>query len=460
MLIELLRASADRDSRRALVVSDSRTATVGEVLARAEAAGAELARRRPRRLACVIEDVASLVAVLCGAAASGTEVCVCPTYFDDAALNELLDSLDAALVVTDTGRRPAGRDVVTVAELCAPSGAAEDSYDLAEDPELLILTTGTTGKPKPTRQRWSRLVAGIANDPGSRWLLTYNVNQFAGIQVLLHVLVNDGTIVVPASRRPTDAAAAIAEHGVTHASGTPTFWRLLLVDAGSSAGIGQHEMPLRQITLGGEVVPGDLLERLHRAFPAARITHIYAGTEFGSAVAVSDGLPGLPASLLERADGGRAQLRVVDGELQVRSTVGMVGYADDDEIAGEWFPTGDLVEVSGDRVMFVGRINDRINVGGTKVSPHAIEAAVHAVDGVALAAAYGKPNPITGSIVAVDVVAAPGHDPAVLKEAIRRGCEALPPAARPRLIRFVDTIEQRGGKVVRAAAADAGGSLR
>jgi acyl-coenzyme A synthetase/AMP-(fatty) acid ligase len=101
--------------------------------------------------------------------------------------------------------------------------------------------------------------------------------------------------------------------------------------------------------------------------------------------------------------------------------------------------------------MFVGRINDRINVGGTKVSPQMIEEAVYSVGGVQLAAAYGKPNPITGSIVAVDVVAAAGHDPGELKREIRARCDRLPPAARPRLIRFVETIEQRGGKTVRPA---------
>jgi acyl-coenzyme A synthetase/AMP-(fatty) acid ligase len=444
MLIELLRESAERDAQRPLVISDRGPVSVGEVLARAEGVASRLAHGDITLLACVIEDVASLIAVICGAAAADVTICICPTYFDDDSLDDLMASLGSPTVVADTPHRPAKCDVVAVAELTAP--IAQPIASAAEDPQLLILTTGTTGKPKPTRHAWSRLVAGVAADRGSRWLLTYNVNQFAGIQVLLHVLVNDGSIVVPASRRPGDAARAVAEHRVTHASGTPTFWRLLLVDADRSA-----EVSLQQITLGGEVVDGDLLDRLREAFPAARVTHIYAGTEFGSAVAVSDGRPGIPIELLDRDDGGRTRLRIVDGELQVRSRVGMLSYLDGADVTEEWIATGDLVEIVEDRVMFTGRINDRINVGGTKVSPQTIEEAVYSVDGVALAAAYAKPNPITGSIVAVDVVAAPDVDTTALKDAIRRRCEKLPPAARPRLIRFVTSIEQRGGKIVRAA---------
>ncbi|HVT20264.1 MAG TPA: class I adenylate-forming enzyme family protein [Mycobacteriales bacterium] len=433
MLIDLLRASADRDPDRALVVTDSSVAPVGQVLAQAEGVAAGLAARGIGRIACLVDDVGPLLAIMCGAAAAGVEICICPTYLGAEALDEVLAAIGNPMVVTSVS------DLLDD-EPGRPPGSADD-------PGLLILTSGTTGRPKATRHRWSRLVAGVASDPRSTWLLTYNVNQFAGIQILLHVLVNDGTLVVPRSRRPDDVVSAVARHGVTHASGTPTFWRLLLAQAAEAEGLA-----LRQITLGGEVVPGDLLRRLAERFPDARITHIYAGTEFGSAIAVSDGLPGIPVELLERG-GGRAQLRVVDGELLVRSTVGMVGYAGDADVPGsEWFATGDLVEEVGDRLIFTGRVNDRINVGGTKVSPHQVEDVVYAVDGVRLAAAYGKPNPITGAIVAVDVVPEPGRDQAGLKQAIREACEQLPAPARPRLVRFVDSLEERAGKTIRGAA--------
>lgn len=449
MLIELLRSSAARDPHRPFVVTATDLVSTKELLARSEAVAANLVRESVPRLACLIGDVADLIAVVSGATAAGVEVCICPTYLDQAGIDELIARLGCPPVATDGTQWPLGARILPVATLTSRTEAVPSDADPVEqrdDPGLVILTTGTTGAPKPTRHSWTRLLAGVAGTgPGAVWLLTYNVNQFAGIQVLLHALVNDATIVVPKSRRPIDAIAAIRTHGVTHASGTPTFWRMLLVNIDD----GGPTLRLRQVTLGGEVVPEELLDRLRTFFPEARITHIFAGTEFGSAIAVSDGRPGLPVSLMERSEGGRAQIRVVDGELQVRSAVGMIGYLDDRDVASDWIPTGDLVERVGDRLLFIGRINDRINVGGTKVSPHSVEEVVHRVPGVAMAAAYGKSNPITGAIVAVDIVAVDAVDRDELKSAIRVACQALPPAARPRLIRFVDELAERGGKVTR-----------
>jgi acyl-CoA synthetase (AMP-forming)/AMP-acid ligase II len=450
MLIDLVRSSAARDPARPVVVTTERSTTVGELLQRAETVAARLAELAPRRLACLIDDTADLLAVLCGAAEAGVEICICPTDRDQATIDALLVALGKPAVATDGARQLGSAAILPVAELVAATQTVAPPA-AADDPGLLVLTTGTTGAPKPTRQRWSRLLGGVVETtPGAVWLLTYNVSQFAGLQMLLHTLVNDATIVVPVTRQPIDAAEAINRHHVTHVSATPTFWRLLLVNAAA----GGPPLPLEQITLGGEVVPGELLDRLHDAFPSARITHVYAGTEFGSTIAVSDRRPGLPAALLERTDQSRPQVRVVDGELQVRSTVGMVGYLGESDLDSEWIPTGDLVERTADRLVFTGRINERINVGGTKVSPHLIEAVVHAVPGVAMAAAYGRPNPITGAIVAVDVVPVEGVDTDALKTAIGAACQSLPPAFRPRLVKFVAELAQRGGKVTRPGSSD------
>ncbi|MBO0768215.1 MAG: long-chain fatty acid--CoA ligase, partial [Solirubrobacterales bacterium] len=323
----------------------------------------------------------------------------------------------------------------------------------APDPDapapVLILTTGTTGAPKGARHDWRRLLAGVhvpAGVDAPRWLLACNLNQFAGIQVLLHALASAGSLVVPASRRPADVAAAIAEHGVTHASGTPTFWRLLSreLDPQSAA-----QLPLAQITLGGEAASDQLLSALRELFPQARISHVYAGTEVGSVVSVSDGRAGLPVSLLEGDGSAHASFKIVDGELHVRSDVGMLGYQAGADDAAGWRATGDQVEVRDGRIQFVGRSSEIINVGGAKVHPLPVEQLIGSVPGVQIAAVYGRPSPITGQIVSADVVAAPGHDVQALEAEIRQACEALPAAGRPRRIRFVDQVQTRGHKVVR-----------
>ena len=172
-------------------------------------------------------------------------------------------------------------------------------------------------------------------------------------------------------------------------------------------------------------------------------------------MSVRDGQPGLPLSVLEREDDADVQLRIVDGELHMRSRVGMLGYHDDEEADAGWRPTGDLVEVRGDRIHFVGRTTEIINVGGAKVHPLPIEEVASTVAGVELVAAYGRPNPVTGQIVALDVVAADGADDRGARGGDPRGVRRrVPPAGRPRRIRFVEELEIRGTKLARLGARD------
>ena len=103
-----------------------------------------------------------------------------------------------------------------------------------------------------------------------------------------------------------------------------------------------------------------------------------------------------------------------------------------------------------DRIHFVGRKTEIINVGGAKVHPLPIEERIGTVPGVELSRVYGRANPVTGQIVAADVVPAEGIDHDRLDSDIRRACEALMPAARPRVIRFVDALELRGAKITRS----------
>jgi acyl-CoA synthetase (AMP-forming)/AMP-acid ligase II len=236
-------------------------------------------------------------------------------------------------------------------------------------------------------------------------------------------------------------------HGVTHASATPTYWRFVLAEMRSDGG----PVPeLQQITLGGEAVPPDLLATLGQTFPHARISQIYAASEFGSSGSVRDNRNGLPVSVLDRPDDADIQMKIVDGELWVRSRVGMVGYYDE-EIgdADAWRPTGDLVEVVDDRILFVGRKSDIINVGGVKVHPAVVEERVMSVPGVAMARVFGRKSPVSGAIVAVEIVAEDGADRDDVEAAVREACADLVAAARPRSVRFVDVIETTGHKVVR-----------
>jgi acyl-coenzyme A synthetase/AMP-(fatty) acid ligase len=137
----------------------------------------------------------------------------------------------------------------------------------------------------------------------------------------------------------------------------------------------------------------------------------------------------------------------------------MLGYADPADpgapaaptASDEWRPTGDLVEVVDGRVLFRGRSSEVINVGGIKVHPLPVEERISALDSVALARVHGRANPLTGAVVAVEIVPAAGAaaDLATIRAQVKAAVADLPPAWHPRSIKLVDAVETRGAKTVR-----------
>jgi acyl-CoA synthetase (AMP-forming)/AMP-acid ligase II len=447
-LIELLRRVGSVDHDRLAIITDDRQSSYGDLVRRAEGIAAGLTDGGIERFATVTDDAASVVALLAGASLAGREVCQYPPTDDRAVVEDLAQRFHHQVIATD---RPAldglaGR--IGVDEL--ETSAAPHPEVPVEGRPLLVLTTGTTGAPRGVRHDWNRLLrasARIRSAPGQRWLLAYGLHQFAGLQILVHVLAAGATLVAPAERRPRDGLQAMRRHGVTHASATPTWWRFLLAELQAA---GEPAPPLEQVTLGGEAAPGPLLDQLAATFPSAHLSHVYAATEIGSTGSVRDGLSGLHVSILDRGDDADIAMKIVDGELWVRSRIGMLGYygeppADPDG----WRATGDLVEVVGDRIEFRGRTTEVINVGGVKVHPLPIEDVVEAVPGVQLARAFGRPSKLTGAIVAVEAIAAPGSDHDAVIEAIRGACASLPAAARPRSIRIVEELATHGDKLTR-----------
>lgn len=445
MLIDLLRDAAAEAPDRPVVVTTERSLTYSDCLMRAEALARGLLARSMSRAAVAVQEVGELLSVLCAASAIGVEVCVYRDASDAAAVEEQACLLGHTVVLTDWELELSSDfEVIPLADL-AVGGALHKSVEQAP---VLVLTTGTTGSPKAVRHDWARLGSTLGRlDVGgpTRWLLAYNLSQFAGLQILLHALAMRATLVVPRSRQAADALAAMRAEKVTHVSATPTFWRMMTAHLKDDDSV--SELHLDQITLGGEAVPASLLDELKHLFPSTRVSQVYASTEFGSAVSVKDGRSGLPLSVLERGEEADVQFRIVDGELHVRSRVGMV-----EALVDAWRPTGDLVEVCGDRIHFVGRSTDTINVGGVKVHPLPIEDVVGTVRGVKLARAYGRDNPITGEIVALEVVPRAGVDAERLKEAVRTACEPLPPAAQPRHVRIVGDLSVSGDKITRRRA--------
>lgn len=454
-MIELIRAGAERTPHRPVVISRRGEVTYAQLLDDAHRVAGGLLERGLTRIGALTPHVEDALLLYAAGSLAGVEVCGYPLCESAQEVDRLAQRFDHAVVVVgrdgDADRVPSGRGL-DLGELLSSDGTAAVQAAPSE-PTVMILTTGTTGERRGAIHRWSRLTShspasGAASD--ARWLLAYNTSQFAGIAVLLEVLRSGATIVQAEALQAPAALEAMSRFAVTHTSATPTFWRGVLRELKGVA----PGFELRQITLGGEAVPARLVDELREIWPEARVSQIYAATEFGQTGSVRDGLPGLPVSVLERGADADLRLRVVDGELQVLARNGMLGYYGEPPVeSDEWRRTGDLVEIRDGRLLFMGRTSEVINVGGVKVHPVRVEDVVEQVPGVSAAVAFGRTNALTGQIVAVEVVLAPSSERDTVDALIRAACEAaLPVAARPRSIRYVTELATSGLKLNRRLA--------
>jgi len=120
----------------------------------------------------------------------------------------------------------------------------------------------------------------------------------------------------------------------------------------------------------------------------------------------------------------------------------MIGYLNAPSPFTEdgWYRTGDRVEVDGSRIRFLGRDGDLISVGGQKVYPAEVEAALREVDGILDAVVFGKPHPILGaSVFARLQVPAGTIEPAALRVHVRQALTGkLEPYKIPQRMEFTE----------------------
>jgi acyl-coenzyme A synthetase/AMP-(fatty) acid ligase len=331
--------------------------------------------------------------------------------------------------------------------------------------EWVLFTSGTTGMPKMVVHTLDGLTAAIKRreipDPSIIWGTYYDIRRYGGLQIFFRAILDGGSLILSnAHEAAADYLVRLGKLGVTHMTGTPSHWRRTLMTPNANAISPQY------CRLSGEIADQAILDALHASYPQARIGHAYASTEAGVGFDVNDMLAGFPANMIGRNGlDGDVQMKIVDGSLRIRSKGAAVRYLGDESaplVDGEgYIDTGDILEQRGGRYYFVGRKGGIINVGGLKVHPEEVEAIINRHPDVRMSLVYPRKNPITGTVVAADVVLKEnfdmaGTDPRVvtLRRDILLYCrEKMAQHKVPVTIRFVPTLTMNAtGKLVRQNA--------
>jgi len=304
-----------------------------------------------------------------------------------------------------------------------------------DDAGLILFSSGSTGASKASVHSLDRLLDKFRTKrTGFRTLAFLLLDHIGGINTLFHALCNGGTIVTAANRSPEAVAAAIAANRVQLLPTTPTFLNMLLISEAAS----RHDLSsLEIITYGTEPMPQTTLAAVTAALPSVRLKQTYGLSELGILPTKSRD----SKSVWLKLGAAGFEHKIVDDILWIRSSSSMLGYlnAPAPFDAEGWFNTQDLVETDGEYVRILGRRSELINVGGEKVHPTEIENVLLQLDNVRDVTVSGRPNPVTGAVVAVRITPVRDEDPDEFKRRIRRFCrERLEPCKTPVVIEITD----------------------
>jgi long-chain acyl-CoA synthetase len=328
---------------------------------------------------------------------------------------------EADYVVTDSGAR-----YVFAAGAALPDGdpLVVDDQDQA-DPAAIFYTSGTTGFPKGAVTSHGNFLSNVENcrrglyaiPDQLRTLISVPLFHVTGCnsQLLVAVYLGGTAVIMPAFDVGVFLHAIEDERIDTMITVPAIYWLAISQPAFGTIDISS----VRSVSYGGAPIAPDLVARLGKAFPQARLGNGFGLTETSSVatflphefVAHADSV-GFPAPVCDvRLDDVRPD---GTGELLVRGPNVVSGYWNKPEATAEafrdgWLHTGDLARIDDEGLVYlVDRIKDMINRGGENVYCVEVENALAGAPGVFDAAVLGVPDEMMGEKVGAVIVPMPG----------------------------------------------------
>ncbi|MQS10820.1 amino acid adenylation domain-containing protein [Streptomyces kaniharaensis] len=360
----------------------------------------------------------------------------------------------------------AGRALTPVTERKPALGRRPSPADDA----WIIFTSGSTGRPKGVAVTHRNAAAFVDAEaalflrdepigPGDRVMAGLSVAFDASCEEMW-LAWRHGACLVPVPRSQVRSGADLgpwlADQEITVVSTVPTLAALWPAEALNE---------VRLLIFGGEACPPELAQRL--VTEGREVWNTYGPTEATvvacAALLTGDGpvriglpLDGWDLAVVDEAGepvapGGTGQL-VIGG-------VGLARYLDPEKDAEKYAPlpalgwdrayrSGDLVQADPDGLLFLGRADEQIKLGGRRIELGEVDAALQALPGVAGAAAAVRTARGGNQLLVGYLVVQDGFD----REAAVERLRAELPAALVPLLAPVDTLPTRtSGKVDRNA---------
>lgn len=274
----------------------------------------------------------------------------------------------------------------------------------SKKPGLVVLTSGSSGSPKAALydfESWLGRFDFEQDRPDSRSPLFLKFNHLGGLQTLFSQLSCGGVSVLLKSRRPEEIIKLLLDNEITFLPVTPSFLSVLDYHISHfTKGLTFSSVSL--VTLGAEPVHEKSIKNVHQYFPNAKVIQTYGLTETGTLKTKT--VKNNPSYLDFDCDVN--QYRVVEGRLEVKSPYMMIGFLNAESPFSDdgFLKTGDSVELKDKTLRIIGRMEDRINVGGEKVSPLEIEEVILMHPMVIDAVVFAKPHDMLGQVVCAEVV--------------------------------------------------------
>jgi fatty-acyl-CoA synthase len=356
-------------------------------------------------------------------------------------------------------------DFEVIDELAAvAAGSAVDIKPSRRAARMVILTSGTTGRPKGAR-RGSTPAAPVGGmlsiipiRSGDTVLVAAPMFHAWGFAHTVMSLTLASTIVTSASFNPELTLAALGQHRVDGLVAVPAMLQRMLERARDGSPV--EASWLRYIASSGSAIHPSVVEELLVTFgpvlyntygsTEASIATIAAPADLASQASTAGRVvPGVRVAVLD--DRNVAVADGTPGRIFVDAGGGFEGYTGggDKERVGALVSTGDTGRFVNGLLFVEGRSDDMIVSGGENVFPDEVEAVIAAMAGVADVAVVGVPDDAFGQRLAAYVVKRPNAK--VSADEVRDEVRAkLARYKVPRDVQFVNVLPRtESGKVIR-----------